>query len=311
MLAPSSRSAPALSTAVFSGEASPPTIGLSGRDEAEVVRITWPNGVVQSLVNSKAGVPLVVIQKDGLIGSCPFLYAWNGETYTFISDVLGITPLGLPMAPGMLVPPDHDEFVLVTGEQLVAREVDGGSYYDFQFTEELREVTYLDKVRLDIVDHPVGSEIFPDERFTFPPFPAEHTHMTIAPKGPLRAMQVTYTKDAPAGTLDVGEHKSERDWATELAAIDGDYAAPFTHYQGRFQGLTPLHALELTFDKEQVCRRRRAAPIHDGLVLLDQRQCEHGDRAHAGNRVHAAGVASPGWLRRLARLGPASWIPRR
>jgi len=230
----------------------PATIGLSGRDEAEVVRITWPNGVVQSLVKSKAGVPLVVIQKDGLIGSCPFLYAWNGETYTFISDVLGITPLGLPMAPGMLVPPDHDEFVLVTGEQLVAREVDGGSYYDFQFTEELREVTYLDKVRLDIVDHPAGSEIFPDERFTFPPFPAEHTHMTIAPKGPLRAMQVTYTKDAPAGTLDLGEHKSERDWATELAAIDGDYAAPFTHYQGRFQGLTPLHALELTFDKEQV-----------------------------------------------------------
>ncbi len=228
------------------------TIGLGNHNLAEVVRITWPNGVVQNIINHAAGAPLVAQQKEGLIGSCPFLYSWNGETYTFISDVLGITPLGLPMAPGMLVPPDHDEFVLVKGEQLVAREIDGGSYFDFQFTEELREVTYLDKVRLDVVDHPIGSEIFPDERFTFPPFPVEHTHMTVEPKGPVHAMQVTYNAASPAGTLQVGEDQSERDWATELASIDGDYAEPFTYYQGRFQGLAPLHALELTFDEEQV-----------------------------------------------------------
>jgi len=152
----------------------------------------------------------------------------------------------------MLVPPDHDEYVLVTGEQLVPRKIDGGNFYDLQFTEELREVTYLDEVRLQVVDHPIGSEVFPDERFTFPPFPAAHTHLTTAPKGPLRARQVAYTKDAPQGTYLVGEEQAERDWTQELAAIDGEYAAPFTHYRGRFQGLTPIHATELTFDAETV-----------------------------------------------------------
>lgn len=230
----------------------PISIGLGDLDEASVVRITWPNGVVQNTLSHPAGEPLVLHQKEGLIGSCPFLYSWDGTTFTFISDVLGITPLGLPMAPGILVPPDHDEYVLVTGEQLVPRKIDGGNFYDLQFTEELREVTYLDEVRLQVVDHPIGSEVFPDERFTFPPFPAAHTHLTTAPKGPLRARQVAYTKDAPQGTYLVGEEQAERDWTQELAAIDGEYAAPFTHYRGRFQGLTPIHATELTFDAETV-----------------------------------------------------------
>ena len=230
----------------------PVAIGLGAMDEASVVRITWPNGVVQNTLAHPAGEPLVLHQKEGLIGSCPFLYSWNGTTFTFISDVLGITPLGLPMAPGMLVPPDHDEYVLVTGEQMVPREIDGGNFYDLQFTEELREVTYLDEVRLQVIDHPIGSEIFPDERFTFPPFPAAHTHLTTAPQGPIRARQVAYTKDAPQGTYLVGEDQAERDWTQELAAIDGEYAAPFTHYRGRFQGLTPIHATELTFDAATV-----------------------------------------------------------
>jgi hypothetical protein len=230
----------------------PVTIGLGDMSEASVVRITWPNGVVQNTLAHPAGAPLVLHQKEGLIGSCPFLYSWNGTTFTFISDVLGITPLGLPMAPGMLVPPDHDEYVLVTGEQMVPRKIDGGNFYDLQFTEELREVTYLDEVRLQVIDHPIGSEIFPDERFTFPPFPEAHTHLTTAPQGPLRARQVAYTEDAPQGSYLIGEEQTERDWAEELSAIDGEYAAPFTHYRGRFQGLTPLHATELTFDGDIV-----------------------------------------------------------
>ena len=217
-------------------------LGLGGRQQAEVLRVTWPNGVVQNVLAHAAGQDLVVDQKEGLIGSCPFLYAWDGERYTFISDVLGITPLGLPMAPGMLVPPDHDEFVLVTGEQLRPHATDGGSYYDLQFTEELREVTYLDKARLLVVDHPLGTEIFPDERFCFPPFPGSHTHVTEAPRGPLSAREVDLSTGLATG----------RDWAPEMAAIDGDFAAPFEHYHGRFQGLAKPHIVEFAFDPADV-----------------------------------------------------------
>ena len=201
-------------------------IDLRGALYADVVRVTWPNGVVQSVVEHPAGVPLSLKQKPGLIGSCPFLYAWDGERFVFVSDVLGITPLGLPMAPGLLVPPDHDEYVLVTGEQLGVREVDGRRTYDLQFTEELREVTYLDKARLIVVDHPEGTEIYPDERFCFPPFAGGETLTTRAPHGPLSAFEVDLASGAADG----------RDWAAELAAIDGDYAAPFEHFEGRFQG---------------------------------------------------------------------------
>lgn len=216
-------------------------IGLGDKAEAQVLRITWPNGVVQNVTHQPAGADLIVVQKKGLVGSCPFLYTWNGTEYTFVSDVLGITPLGLPMAPGMFVPPDHDEYVLVTGEQLVAREDAAGVWYDLQVTEELREVTYLDQARLIVVDHPVGTEIYPDERFCFPPFPGEHTHIAESIHAPVRAREVDLTPGGPGA-------EGGRDWAPELAAIDGDYAAPFVHFEGRFQGLARPHMLELEFD---------------------------------------------------------------
>ena len=139
----------------------PETIGLGDRESIDILRVTWPRGVEQHDLDVAAGERWCVERIQRIEGSCPFLYAWNGETYEFITDVLGITPLGLPMAPGMMVPPDHDEYVLVRGEQMALRTEDGRSFYDVQFTEELREVTYLDRVRLDVVDHPVGTEVFP------------------------------------------------------------------------------------------------------------------------------------------------------
>ncbi|MFT6109731.1 MAG: hypothetical protein ACJA2W_002654, partial [Planctomycetota bacterium] len=138
-------------------------VGIGQQKWADVIRVTWPNGVVQQELDVEEGVAIMLDnpsfgeQPEGLIGSCPFLYTWNGETFEFISDVLGITPLGLPLAPGMLVPPDHDEYVLVRGDQL---KVDANGELVMQFTEELREVTYLDRVRLDVIDHPEGTDIY-------------------------------------------------------------------------------------------------------------------------------------------------------
>ena len=216
--------------------------GLGSRSGADVARITWPNGVVQNLVKpannvveppcALGGTPATpvavrfgVIQKEGLVGSCPFLYAWNGKSYGFVSDVLGITPLGLPMKEGVYVPPDHDELVRVTGDQLKA---DGGEYR-LQFTEELREVTFLDRAQLWVVDHPADVEVHPEERFTFPPFPPQKIH-TI--KG---ALPITKAVD-----------QSGRDWTRELQQVDGVHAVPFQPVDSRFLGLVTSHVLELT-----------------------------------------------------------------
>ena len=141
--------------------------------------------------------------------------------------MLGITPLGLPMHFGMLVPPDHDEYVLVRGDQLAPKD----GFYELQFTEELREVSYLDRVRLDVVDHQAGVEIQPNERFTFPPFPAAHTHA-------VRELI------APAKVTD----QAGRDWTEAMCAPDEELVRSFTPLRGQYLGLADPHFVELEFD---------------------------------------------------------------
>ncbi len=218
---------------------------IGDRDQIDVLRVTWPNGVIQSQLDVPAGATRVLEQIEGLAGSCPFLYTWDGETFTFISDVIGITPLGLPMAPGMLVPPDHDEYVLVTQEQLVPKD----GFYELAFTEELREVTYLDQARLHVIDHPEGSEIYPNERFSFPPFPEAHIF-------------VVERQTAPSSAVD----DAGRDWSAELAAIDEAYAKPFEPYRGQYMGLTELHTLTLTFDPAEVAAAERPRLLMTGWL---------------------------------------------
>ena len=165
-----------------------------------------------------------VEQKEGLVGSCPFLYTFDGERYQFISDILGITPLGLPMERGVFVPPDHDELVRITSDQL--KPVDGE--YRMQITEELREVTYLDRAELWVVDHDEDVEVHPEERFTFPPFPPLTVH---AVKNALPIVRAT--------------DQDRRDWTAELSADDGEHAVPFEPLPSQFLGLVTPHDLDL------------------------------------------------------------------
>ncbi len=228
------RAGPIYRRIFWTGE--PMTLGLGAEASAGILRVTWPRGVEQHDFDVASGSRWMMSRINRVEGSCPFLYTWNGKTFEFITDVLGITPLGLPMAPGMMVPPDHDEYVLVRGEQMKPRVgEDGKAYFEMQFTEELREVTYLDRLRLEVVDHPEGTEIFPNERFSFPPFPEAHTHVMRDPLLPTSAI----------------DHRGT-DWTETVASIDGDYAIPFEPYRGLLTGLAKPHTLELSFDPEQL-----------------------------------------------------------
>lgn len=227
----------------------PQLLGFGKGESLDILRVSWPNGVVDNLLDIGPGKEPVtgdfggLRQPEGLVGSCPFLYTWNGKTYEFISDVLGITPLGLPMAPGRLVPPDHDEYVLVRGDQLEARD----GVLEMQFTEELREVTYLDRVRLDVIDHPEGTRVYPDERFTFPPFPEPHTHTV---REPLSPSKVTGSDG--------------NDWTQELAHLDDVHAVPFELQKSQFLGLAKPHWIELEFDKERIAGAEKLRLIFTG-----------------------------------------------
>ncbi len=141
--------------------------GLGGAEQVDTVRITWPNGLIQNEAQQEAGGMRNYEEAQRLSGSCPMIYTWNGEEFEFITDVLGVAPLGASAGDGEYFPVDHDEIVQIAGESLV--EVDG--HYEIRVVEELREVAFIDEIRLIAVDHPSSVDIFTNDKFKGPPFP--------------------------------------------------------------------------------------------------------------------------------------------
>ena len=107
------------------------------------------------------------------MGSCPFVYAWDGERWHFIADVHSGTPLGLPYADGKYLPPRSDESILIDGAQLRPGP-DGRVRLDL--AEEFRELFYADHVVLRAVDHPAGVRPVLNEGFKVMHHPEFRVH---------------------------------------------------------------------------------------------------------------------------------------
>jgi Tfp pilus assembly protein PilF len=139
--------------------------GLGHETGAEVARIVWPNGTVRAEFALKADQEVLTEQR--LKGSCPFLFAWNGQSMQFVKDTVPWgAALGLridSMGPARIAA--TEEWYKIPGSALVPRD---GSL-DLSITGELWETYYYDYLALMAVDHPVGTEIFTDERFVVPP----------------------------------------------------------------------------------------------------------------------------------------------
>ena len=140
---------------------------LGDYTEADVVRITWMNGLIQNEPKQAADKAYRYEEANRLSGSCPMIWTWDGEGFQFITDVLGVAPLGASDGEGSYFPVDHDEYVSIPGSALKA--VNGK--YDIRITEELSEVSYLDQVQLYAIDHPARTQIFTNEKFKSPPYP--------------------------------------------------------------------------------------------------------------------------------------------
>jgi hypothetical protein len=145
----------------------PLQLGLGANKDIDTVRITWANGMVQNELKQTAGKPVVFKEAPRLSGSCPMIFTWNGRKFQFITDVLGVAPLGASAGDGQYFPVDHDEYIQIPGAALAA----ANGNYEVRITEELREVSYLDQVKLIALDHPAAVEIFSNDKFKSPPFP--------------------------------------------------------------------------------------------------------------------------------------------
>jgi hypothetical protein len=136
-------------------------VGLGKSDRVDVVRMLWPTGVPQDEIDIAASKPLVLQELDRRGSSCPVLFAWDGRKYRFVSDVIGAAVVGHWISPTSRNESDPDEWIKVDGSMLRPRN----GRLSLRFGEPMEEINYIDQVRLVAIDHPEGTEVYPDERF--------------------------------------------------------------------------------------------------------------------------------------------------
>ena len=139
--------------------------GLGDLTGVDVVRVTWPNGIAQNVIRPKINEVLTIEEYVKVSASCAFLYTYNGTRFELVNEILGIGPLGVPMAPGVYYPLDDTELTKIESHQLAARN----GVYELSLTEELREITFADQITLRAIDHPAELEVIPNEMFASPP----------------------------------------------------------------------------------------------------------------------------------------------
>ncbi|MBZ5581107.1 MAG: FG-GAP-like repeat-containing protein [Acidobacteriia bacterium] len=222
-------------------DGAPLLFGLGPYKQADTIRITWPNGLIQNQPNEAAGRAVPVKEAPRLAGSCPMVFTWNGRGFQFITDVLGVAPLGASASDGQFFPVDHDEYVRIAAGALVPEQ----GQYRVRVTEELHEVTYLDQARLIAVDHPSDVEIFSNEKFKSPPFPEFRLF------GVRRRI------------YPVAAHEGRgNDVLPSILRHDGVYASGFGH---DYAGVAETHSLTLDFGP-RAARDNRAALLLEGWV---------------------------------------------
>src|SRR5262249_2461186 len=138
--------------------------GIGEHSKADIARIIWPNGVAQSEFELKPNEEILSVQR--LKGSCPWLFAWDGEKMSFVKDGSPWSPaLGLHINAQVVAGIGQtEEWFKISGDNLKARD----GVYDLRITAELWETYYVDHYSLLVVDHPEGTEIHTDERFAVP-----------------------------------------------------------------------------------------------------------------------------------------------
>ena len=138
----------------------PLSVGLRGNPRADFVALQWSDGVSQTEMDLAAKRLHEIAETQRQLASCPVLFAWNGEIYEFVSDVLGVGGLGFFDVPGRYAPPRPFESFLLDAAAVSPRK----GRYLFKFAEPMEENAYLDAVRLRVFDLPSDWSMVLDER---------------------------------------------------------------------------------------------------------------------------------------------------
>jgi tetratricopeptide (TPR) repeat protein len=232
-------------------------VGLGESKEADIVRMLWPTGVLQDEIRIVGDKQQNFIEIDRRGSSCPTLFAWNGEHYQFVADLLGAGVVGHWIGPNQRDVPRPVEYVKIPSGLLEVKQDSrvsenqremghpspeeniqhggrpfadfpgrgSGPRLSFRFMEPLEEAVYLDQVRLLAVDHPADQDVYPNEYFASnPPYP------------PFKVV-VSRNAQPPAGAWDDHGHNVLPDLLAHR------YIGDFQMTQ--FQGFAQPHSLTL------------------------------------------------------------------
>ncbi len=206
-------------------EGRPLLFGIGQRRDVDVVRMWWPTGVAQNILAPAVKQTTLVKEKLGPPSSCPFLYLWDGKQFSFFTDVLDVAALGVPLANGRMLSHADKEDLLIPGSKVKYKD----GRIVLQMTGELREIVYLDSVRLSFVDHSPDAEIYPMD------------FAGASPGSPSRLVSFRGLRPPVQARTD-----QDGDLTASLLDRDGVYAARGIRLT-RFYGLANSHSLILDF----------------------------------------------------------------
>lgn len=209
-------------------QALPIEIGVGSHAKLDALTIHWSDLATTALDVAVTATPVAIVEPKLPSGSCPYLYAWDGHRFRFVTDILGAAPLGLPQSKSRLVPSNPDE-ILALGDEASFPAHQGA--YEIRVTDELREVLYLNAARLMVVDHPAGTLVCPTSKLRASgPFPKSEI-WTLRPLGaPVQAVR--------SDGLDV---------TSELAAADGRMVSPTALRRPQLRGFAEPFAVTMDF----------------------------------------------------------------
>ncbi len=223
----------------------PVSIGIGEAHAVDFVAIDWSDGVLQTELDLAPGSVHRIAETQRQLSSCPVLFAWDGQEYAFVSDLLGVGGIGFAIGPPDQYgePRPHERLMLPDS---LLKPKNGRLV--LKLGEPMEEVTYLDKVALTAYDLPEGWSMTLDERMGI-----LGTQPTSEPRFFRREVQPV------SGVNDRGED-------VKRSVRDMDLiAAPVGEIDHRFIGrLAQDHVLILVFD--EVISRPGAMLVADGWV---------------------------------------------
>ncbi|WP_376694941.1 FG-GAP-like repeat-containing protein [Wenzhouxiangella sp. EGI_FJ10305] len=227
----------------------PVAVGLGEHERIDFVQLHWSDGVLQTEMGLAGGELHRIAETQRQLASCPVLFAYNGEGFEFVSDLLGVAGIGFLHAPGEYSDPRPWEYFRFPEGSIAPRD----GRYEIRIGEPMEEVAYLDAARLHVHDLPPGWSLALDERM--------HTGGGPAPTG-----DPVFYRDETLMPVERAVNERGEDVTEALREVDSE-AAPVGERDRRFLGrLSGEHVLTLNFDEVINPADSRPVLIIDGWV---------------------------------------------